>query len=129
MRVVAAVMLEGSRVLACRRATNKSFPGKWEFPGGKIEEFESPEVALRRELQEELGVDAVVRELLRVDESSVEDLTIELYCFRVELRGHRPEWSTDHDDMRWIELKKITSLDWAIPDLPMVRELKARASR
>jgi 8-oxo-dGTP diphosphatase len=54
--VVAALMRRGGRILICRRSASHAHPLKWEFPGGKVEEGESPPDALRRELQEELAV-------------------------------------------------------------------------
>ena len=59
-RVVAALILENDRILACQRTRHQIMPLKWEFPGGKIETGEQPSDALRRELDEELGIDAVI---------------------------------------------------------------------
>lgn len=56
IRVVAAVIERQGRLLICQRRKEDTLPLQWEFPGGKIEPGESPEAALRRELQEELGV-------------------------------------------------------------------------
>lgn len=120
---MAAVILDGSRVLACRRAPHKSLAGKWEFPGGKVDANETPEAALMRELREELDVDSIVHELIRTDVSRFEEGTIQLECYRVSLPGRTPSRSTDHDELRWVELQDITSLDWAAPDQEMVRQL------
>src|SRR5690242_3087179 len=56
--VVAGIMVRDGRILICRRRADQAHPLKWEFPGGKVEAGESPENALRRELQEELGIEA-----------------------------------------------------------------------
>jgi 8-oxo-dGTP diphosphatase len=62
--VTAGVIRRGGTVLACQRAPGGHHPGKWEFPGGKVEAGESLEAGLRRELQEELGLEAVVGPVL-----------------------------------------------------------------
>jgi 8-oxo-dGTP diphosphatase len=60
--VAAALLLEGKGLLICQRDAAGDFPGKWEFPGGKIEPGETPQAALRRELEEELGIVAEIGE-------------------------------------------------------------------
>jgi 8-oxo-dGTP diphosphatase len=64
--VAAAVLIEGGRVLLTQRKAGAHLAGKWEFPGGKVESGEDPRDALRRELREEIGIDAVVGEILDV---------------------------------------------------------------
>ena len=59
-QVAVGVIMNNGHVLACQRKRNGSYPLKWEFPGGKLENGESPEVAVVRELREELGINAVV---------------------------------------------------------------------
>ena len=59
-RVVAALILKDDQILACQRTRHQPMPLKWEFPGGKIEEGEQPRDALRRELEEELGIEATI---------------------------------------------------------------------
>src|SRR2546423_11751656 len=59
-QVVAALIWQDGTVLVCQRTRHQTMPLKWEFPGGKIEEGEQPRDAMRRELEEELGIDAVV---------------------------------------------------------------------
>ncbi|MEZ5397240.1 MAG: NUDIX domain-containing protein [Bryobacterales bacterium] len=64
--VVAGILVQGGAILACRRRSDQAHPGKWEFPGGKVEPGESPEQALRRELSEELHIEARIgREIER----------------------------------------------------------------
>jgi 8-oxo-dGTP diphosphatase len=59
-RVVAALIIKDDRILACQRTRHQAMPLKWEFPGGKIEDGEQPRDAMRRELEEELGIAAEV---------------------------------------------------------------------
>ena len=121
--VVAAVIVHGGRVLACRRGEGKVDAGKWEFPGGKVERGESPAQALAREIREELGVDVRVGELLRSDVTDAAARSIRLTCLAATLAGPRPTASTDHDRMEWVRPTELAMLDWAMPDLRMVREI------
>lgn len=125
LRVVAAVIFDGDRVLACRRRAEKSAGGKWEFPGGKIEVGELPAEALHREIAEELSTDIRVLGELTTDDTVVGDLTIRLICLRAELVGSPPSSSTDHDRMEWVAADDLKGLDWAEPDLPAVARLMA----
>ena len=59
-RVVAALIVKDGKFLVCQRTRHQTMPMKWEFPGGKIEEGEQPRDAMRRELEEELGIDATI---------------------------------------------------------------------
>jgi 8-oxo-dGTP diphosphatase len=59
-RVAVGILRESGMILACQRKRTATYPLKWEFPGGKVEEGESPQEALRRELHEELGIDASI---------------------------------------------------------------------
>lgn len=124
IRVVGAVLARGDgHILVCRRAPGRASAGLWEFPGGKVEAGESPEAALRRELQEELGFDAVIGPLVTREVTEVNGVGIDLACYRVNVGENFAIESTDHDELRWIALGKLFELDWARPDLPVVREL------
>lgn len=123
LQVVAAVIQDGDQFLVCRRRTEKAAGGRWEFPGGKIEDGESAADALRREISEELAVGISVLGELTIDETLVGDLLIRLTCLRAELEGPRPIGSTDHDCLAWVALDGLGRLNWAEPDLPAVRLL------
>jgi 8-oxo-dGTP diphosphatase len=71
--VAAAVIVEGGRVLLTQRKAGTHLAGAWEFPGGKVESGEDPREALRRELREEIGLDATVGEIVDVTFHRYED--------------------------------------------------------
>lgn len=123
LEVVAAVIAVGDTVLACRRAPDRSSGGKWEFPGGKVEPGESPADALVREIREELDVDIRVGELLDRSTTVMGDVAIDLACYSATLVGPAPTTSTDHDELRWLAPGELPALDWANPDLPLVKRL------
>lgn len=122
--VVAAVVRDGDRVLACRRAPGKDAAGRWEFPGGKVESGESPEAALAREIAEELGVRIHVGALLdRTVTARAGGRAIDLACFDCRLDGDAPVASTDHDELCWMPVERLGELDWAEADLAAVAVL------
>ncbi|MGO4299509.1 (deoxy)nucleoside triphosphate pyrophosphohydrolase [Leifsonia sp. RAF41] len=131
--VVAAVIrdgeADGARVLVCRRAPGKDAAGRWEFPGGKVESGELPEAALAREIREELGVDVRVGTLLdRTVTVRPAGRAIDLACYDCRLVGPAPTASTDHDELRWLQVGQLAGLNWAEADMPAVTMLTARTA-
>lgn len=126
IEVVAAIIESDGLVLACRRRPEKAAGGKWEFPGGKVEQGEAPSDALVREIQEELDTSILVVGVLRRDDTRVGGNVIRLTCMHVQLLGPAPTRSADHDSLRWMASSELATLDWAAPDLPAVAELTGR---
>ncbi len=128
LEVVAAVFTRGEEVLACRRAPGRSAAGKWEFPGGKIDDDDnaSPVAALVREIREELGLSITVGQLIDRSVTRVGDHDIDLACYFVT-SADTPIESTDHDELRWVPRSALGTLDWAAPDLPAVAALTTTA--
>jgi 8-oxo-dGTP diphosphatase len=124
-RVVAALIVRGGKILICQRTKHQTMPLKWEFPGGKIEEGEQPRDALRRELDEELGIDATVgNEVARIRHEYKSGHSVELrfyvvYQFRGELENRI------FKDMQWIERKDLPSFDFLEADLKLVSDVAA----
>lgn len=103
-QVVAAVILHDSRVLICQRRAEQPFPLQWEFPGGKVEAGEALDMALRRELHEELGIEAIIdEEMATVRHQYAEGLGVELHFFAVHNFTGELKNKIFHE-VRWEEL-------------------------
>jgi 8-oxo-dGTP diphosphatase len=122
IKVTAAIFTKGDMVLAMRRASHKPLAGKWEFPGGKLEEGESADDALIREIKEELDIDIHNLELFDHSTTILPDWEVELSCYLVQ-SDVEPSESTDHDQLIWLKREELESLDWSDADLPAVRKL------
>ena len=118
---VAVAVIENSvgDFLIAQRANHQHMGGCWEFPGGKVDDGESPEAALVREIQEELGISISVNAFLDRSTTPVGDNDIDLACYLVT-SADVPRHSTDHDELRWVPFSSLPTLDWAAPDLPAV---------
>ena len=122
-RVVAALIFKDGKILVCQRTRHQTMPLKWEFPGGKIEEGEQPRDALRRELDEELGIEASVGdEVARIRHQYKNGSSVELRFFVVsEYKGQLE--NKIFADMRWAERSELPSFDFLEADFELVRDL------
>lgn len=125
VHVVGAAILDGSAVLAARRSIAMSTPLKWEFAGGKVEEGESHEEALEREIFEELGVRITVRGFLADGVHESNDRRIFLHVYEAGIIDGKPE-PMEHSELKWIEIDRLGELDWADADIPACKELMKR---
>lgn len=123
IHVVAAIFIQGSRVLACRRALHKSAPGLWEFPGGKVDDGEEPHMAIVREIKEELGLDCVALSTFDISNTSVGQQIIRLETVLCKMLATQQLKSTDHDAFEWVSAGESQKLAWANPDLPALDRL------
>jgi 8-oxo-dGTP diphosphatase len=123
--VVAALIVDGDRILACQRTRHQPMPLKWEFPGGKIEEGEQPRDALRRELEEELGIEATIGdEIARIQHRYPNGGSIELRFF--EVRKYQGEIENRiFREIRWVTRKELPELDFLEADRSLVNDLAA----
>jgi 8-oxo-dGTP diphosphatase len=125
--VVAALILRGGgaevEVLICQRKADQPMSLKWEFPGGKIESGESAERALARELDEELGIAAVIgKRVARVRHKYRNGGTIDLQFFTVrEFEGEME--NRIFNEVRWAALTELPGYDFLAADLGLIRDL------
>lgn len=118
--VVAAVIRNSGRVLAAKRLPGGAASGKWEFPGGKVEDGESPEAALRREITEELGLEIEVQSFLGQFDHPLDNKVIRLRCYWCTTTSHDHVLSV-HSEALWCTVSELRELDWAQPDIPAVQ--------
>jgi 8-oxo-dGTP diphosphatase len=124
-RVVAALILDRDRILACQRTRHQVMPLKWEFPGGKIEEGEQPRDALHRELEEELGIEATIgNEVARIHHEYPSGGAVELRFYEVHSYLGEIE-NRIFREIRWVERSKLPELDFLEADLTLVQDLAA----
>ena len=124
IRVLAAVVRDGDRYLICQRPRHKRHGGLWEFPGGKIEPYESLLDAARREMREELGVDVSgVGETLLAVADAGSPFVIEFVP--VEIAGH-PR-CLEHSALEWRDLEDLAARELAPSDRRFVESLLAEA--
>lgn len=122
-RVVAALIMQDGKLLVCQRTRHQTMPLKWEFPGGKIEEGEQPRDALRRELDEELGITATIGdELARIQHEYPNGGMVELRFYIV--RDYKGELENRiFKDIQWATPNELPKFDFLEADLTLVRDL------
>ena len=123
--VTAGILTDGDRVLVCQRRAGSRFPLKWEFPGGKVENGETPETCLKRELCEELAIEAEVGpEIYRTEYWYPNGFAVRLLFFRI-LRYTGTPTNRAFDRIEWVPCVDLTGYDFLEAD----RELVDRMAR
>jgi 8-oxo-dGTP diphosphatase len=123
--VVAGLILDpAGRLLACKRPEGKHLGGKWEFPGGKVEEGEDPVAALVRELEEELGIFVEAGKALTPVVWDYGRGPIRLHPFVCTVASGEPH-PHEHEEIRWCRAEELGALDWAAADVPILEEWRS----
>ena len=109
MKVTAAIFRDDDKVLLMRRAADQPLAGEWEYPGGKFEDGEDGPICLRRELFEELGIDAEIGDLITIAKHTTDSgKVIELHAY--EIKSYTGEIQLRvHDDMHWVSVQDLPS--------------------
>ena len=121
--VVAALIWEGDRFLACQRPAHKARGLLWEFVGGKVEPGESLEEALIRECREELDITVAPRDVFMEVIHEYPDLTVRLTLFNAAIAQGTPK-ALEHHDIRWITVREIDGLEFCPADEEILKKLR-----
>ena len=119
IRVSCAIIEQDGLILAAQRSGSMSLPLKWEFPGGKIKEGESPEDCLSRELIEEIGIQPAVCRQLPPSTHHYDNFTVTLFPFICSIRSGTITLH-EHAAVAWLPPGELSSLDWAEADRPVL---------
>ncbi len=126
VRVVAAVICDSldnkSKVFATARGHGE-YKGKWEFPGGKIEEGETPEEALEREIKEELNVLIDVSELIDTIEYDYPGFHLSMKCYWCEIKSGTIEL-IEAESAKWLTKEELYLVDWLPADIILIDKIR-----
>lgn len=124
IEVVAGVIFWKDQVLCVQRAKNKLIyiSEKFEFPGGKMEEGETKEAALHRELLEELSLSVRIKSFFMTVVHTYPDFELTMHSFLCEVDSKELTLH-EHIDQKWLKINELAALDWAAADIPIVDKL------
>lgn len=134
IEVVAAVIVKDGNILATQRGYGE-FKGKWEFPGGKVNEKENLEHAIIREIKEETNADINVIEYINTIEYDYPEFHLKMHSYLCELQNNNIEFvyhddkSLEHENMIWLDINDLDYLDWLPADVLVIEKLKELKNR
>jgi 8-oxo-dGTP diphosphatase len=128
VRVVAAALFAGRRVLIAQRPAGRHMAGRWEFPGGKVGPDESDREALRRELREELGIEVTAARHCVTLTHAYPDRTVELSMWIVDRYRGEPR-ALDGQRIKWAAVSELGAEDILEADRPFIEALQERERR
>jgi 8-oxo-dGTP diphosphatase len=123
IEVVAAILHRDGAYFATQRGYGE-FDGMWEFPGGKIESGESREVALKREIMEELGVDIAIENLLCTTEYDYPSFHLTMHCYLCSIASGDIELR-EHISALWLTANRLDDVAWLPADKEVIDKLKS----
>ncbi len=123
IEVVAAVFKNSDNKIFCaRRRNDGELALKWEFPGGKIEVGETHEIALKREIKEELDTEIVVNKFITTVSHQYKSFHLTMHAYYASIIKGALTLS-EHTDSKWLNKEDLSKLDWAEADIPIVKIL------
>ena len=134
IRVVAAIIFRTSpedntrQVLATQRGYG-DFAGGWEFPGGKIEPNETPQSALKREIQEELDAEIIVKDLIHTIEYDYPTFHLSMECFECSLQENQEISLLEHKSAKWLNCENLYSVNWLPADVDVLDKVEKLLSK
>ena len=124
IEVVAAILHRDGAYFATQRGYGE-FEGMWEFPGGKIEEGETAEFALKREIQEELGINITIDNFLCTIEYDYPSFHLTMHCYLCGIKFGEIELR-EHKSARWLTTETLDSVKWLPADKEVIEKIKYR---
>ena len=128
IKVTGAIIQNDNNFLIGRRGRDEKSAGMWEFPGGKLEKGESPKECIKRELKEELNIDAEIGELFSSYTYNYPHVSYELFFFKVNSFFGEPVKSV-HDKLKWEKLKNFYKYDFLAGDGPLIDKLMSENNK
>ena len=122
IKVLCGLIFNSKNQLLITRRDSGDFKGRWEFPGGKLEENETEEQCLKREIFEELNIDINVDYFLMNNSHSYPTFTVELISYVSTVKSGKIKLS-DHDKYEWIEINRLKEFDFLDGDLPIIEKI------
>lgn len=121
--VIKAVNEKGEPIIFATQRGYGPLKGGWEFPGGKIEEGETPQEALKREIMEELDTEIKVGDFVHTIEYDYPTFHLSMDCFWCEIvKGDLV--LKEHEAARWVTLDKLDEVDWLPADITLIEKLR-----
>ena len=122
VNVVAAIIRDGNKIFATQRGYGE-FKDGWEFPGGKVEAGETPQAALKREIEEELETEIEVGEYLTTIEYDYPTFHLSMKCYWARIIEGKPVL-LEHEAAKWLTVDTIDSVEWLPADLTIIELVK-----
>ncbi len=122
VNVVAAVIRDGNRVFTTQRGYG-DFKDGWEFPGGKVEEGETPQEALKREIEEELNTEIEVGDYLTTIEYDYPAFHLSMKCYWARIVEGKPVL-LEHEAARWLTKDTLDTVEWLPADITIIERIR-----
>ncbi|MBR4342111.1 MAG: (deoxy)nucleoside triphosphate pyrophosphohydrolase [Lachnospiraceae bacterium] len=123
VKVAAAIITKDNKIFATQRGYGEYKDG-WEFPGGKVEEGESTQAALVREIKEELAADIIVGDLLTTVEYDYPTFHLSMDCFWATLVEGSKMKLLEHEAAKWLSLSELDEVEWLGADIEVAKAIK-----
>jgi len=124
-KVTAAILIRDKKILIAKRKANDRQANKWEFPGGTVEQDETPEACLKREIREEFGIKVLVGRFFGESVYHYDHGSIQLLAYRAHWASGKIVLK-EHADCRWVSSKQLSEYDFAPADIPIVEKLQRK---
>lgn len=127
IEVVAAIIQKKQQIFATQRGYGE-FKDGWEFPGGKIEQGESPRQALIREIKEELDTEIEVGELIDIVEYDYPQFHLTMHCFFCTIKSGDLVLK-EHEAAKWLSTEELNSVEWLPADLELIEKIRCQIGK